>query len=57
MTSDDKEKDEFYSRLNAVYESTPRGDIVVVMGDLNDKVGVGNSGGICCRQAWCRCQK
>ena len=24
--------------------STPRGDIVIVMGDLNAKVGVGNSG-------------
>ena len=40
---DDNEKDEFYSRLNAVYGSTPRGDIVIVMGDLNAKVGVGNS--------------
>ena len=42
--ADDNEKDEFYSRLNAVYGSTPRGDIVIVMGDLNAKVGVGNSG-------------
>ena len=29
--------------LNAVCESTPREDIVIVMGDLNTKVGVGNS--------------
>ena len=36
------EKDEFYIRLNAVYGSIPRGDIVLVMGDLNAKVGVGN---------------
>ena len=36
--------DEFYSRLNAAYGSTPRGDIVFVMGDLNAKVGLGNSG-------------
>ena len=42
--ADDNEKDEFYSRLNAVYGSTPRGDIVIVMGDLNVKVGWGNSG-------------
>ena len=42
--SDNNEKDEFYSRLNAVYGSTPRGDIVIAMGDLNAKVGVGNLG-------------
>ena len=41
--ADDNEKDKFYSRLNAVYGSTSRGDIVIVMGDLNAKVGVGNS--------------
>ena len=35
--------DEFYSRLNAAYGSTPRGDIVIVMGDLNAKADVGNS--------------
>ena len=42
--ADDTEKDTFCSRLNAVYGSTPRGDIVIVIGDLNAKVGVGNSG-------------
>ena len=41
--ADDNVKDEFYSRQNAVYGSTPRGQIVIVMGDLNAKVGVGNS--------------
>ena len=42
--ADDNEMDEFYSRLNAVYGSRPPRDIVIVMGDLNTKVGVGNSG-------------
>ena len=42
--AEDNEKDEFYSRLNVVYGSTPLRDIVIVMGDLNAKVGVGNSG-------------
>ena len=42
--ADDNEKDEFYSRLNTVDGSTPRGDIVIVMGDLNAYLGVGNSG-------------
>ena len=31
----DQEKDEFYSRLSAVYCNSPRVDIVTVMGDLN----------------------
>ena len=31
-------------KKNAVYGSTPRGDIVIVMGDFNAKVSVGNSG-------------
>ena len=35
---------DFYSRLNAGYGSTPRGDIVIVMGVLNAKVGLNNSG-------------
>ena len=36
--------DEFHSRLNAVYRSRSRGDIVIVMSDLNAKVDLGNSG-------------
>ena len=42
--ADDNEKNQFYSRLNAVYGSTPPGDIVIIIGHLNAKVGVGNSG-------------
>ena len=41
---DDNEKNEFYSRLSAVYGSTSHGDIVIVMCDLNAKVVVGTSG-------------
>ena len=41
---DDKEKDVFYSRLNAVYGTTPLVDNVIVMGDLNAKVRLDNSG-------------
>ena len=36
--------DEFYRRLNGVYGSTSREAIVIVMGELNTKVGLDNSG-------------
>ena len=39
----DNDKDELYSRLNAVYGNTPRENIVIVMSDLKAKVDVGNS--------------
>lgn len=34
-----EKKDDFYNQLTAVYNNTPRGDIIIVMGDLNAKVG------------------
>ena len=39
----DTDKDDFYSLLNATYSSVPRGDIVIVMGDLNAQIGCINS--------------
>ena len=41
--AEDNEKDECYSRLSAVYVSTPRGNIEIVMGDPNAKVYLYNS--------------
>ena len=40
--ANDDVKNLFYSQLNATYDTIPRGDIVLVMGDLNDKVGSEN---------------
>ena len=36
------EKDDFYIQLSTIYDKTPRGDIIMVMGDLNAKVGQDN---------------
>ena len=41
--SDDMDKEEFYSMLQAETEKTPRHDVLVVMGDLNAKVGKDNT--------------
>ena len=42
--ADDAEKDEFYAQLQGVLESVPKHDILLVMGDLNAKVGADNLG-------------
>ena len=42
--SDDEEKDDFYNRLSTIFQSPPRRKIVMVMGDLNAKVGSNNTG-------------
>ena len=34
--------DDFYSQLSTIFDKTPRGDIIMVMGDLNAKVGQDN---------------
>ena len=41
----DQERDKLYSRINAVYRNSPRADtrIVIVMGDLNARVGTEHS--------------
>ena len=36
------EKDDFYTQLSTIYDKTLRGDIIMVMGDLNAKVGQDN---------------
>ena len=36
------EKDEFYERLNNTVQETPRHDVLIVLGDLNAKVGQDN---------------
>lgn len=36
--SDAEEKNAFYEQLNAVREILPKGDFVIVMGDLNDNM-------------------
>ena len=42
--SEDEEKDLFYSQLQEQIDRTPRHDILIVMGDLNAKVGADNVG-------------
>ena len=39
----DEEKDEFYNRLQDTVSGCNRNDMIVVMGDLNDKVGNNNT--------------
>ena len=40
--STDDEKDDFYDQLQATFDTCNRHDIVIVMGDLNAKVGEDN---------------
>lgn len=39
-----EESEEFYDRLSATLDEVPRADIVILMGDLNAKVGDDNTG-------------
>jgi len=39
----DEEKDEFYNQLQDTVSGCNRNDMIVVMGDLNDKVGNNNT--------------
>ncbi|XP_062609155.1 craniofacial development protein 2-like [Saccostrea cucullata] len=41
--SNDEDKDNFYSQLQAETEKTPRHDLLIIMGDLNAKVGKDNT--------------
>ena len=42
--SEDDLKDNFYLRLQAEIEQVPMQDLIIIMGDLNAKVGADNSG-------------
>ncbi|CAH8515125.1 unnamed protein product [Schistosoma haematobium] len=42
--SNDEIKDQFYERLQSIIEKCPRKDLTILMGDLNAKVGIDNSG-------------
>ncbi|VDO67478.1 unnamed protein product, partial [Schistosoma margrebowiei] len=42
--SNDDIKDQFYERLQSVIEKCPRKDLTILMGDLNAKVGIENTG-------------
>ncbi|VDP43548.1 unnamed protein product [Schistosoma margrebowiei] len=42
--SNDNIKDQFYDRLQSIIEKCPRKDLTVLMGDLNAKVGIDNTG-------------
>ena len=42
--ADEERKEEFYQQLQAVLDRVPRRDIVIVMGDMNAKVGSDNAG-------------
>ena len=42
--ADDEDKDEFYTQLQGVLLAVPKHDILLVMGDLNAKVGSDNIG-------------
>ncbi|VDO57861.1 unnamed protein product [Schistosoma margrebowiei] len=37
-------KDQFYERLQSIIEKWPRKDLAILMGDLNAKVGIDNTG-------------
>ncbi|VDO88320.1 unnamed protein product [Schistosoma margrebowiei] len=45
-TNDSKNdiKDQFYERLQSIIEKCPRKDLTILMGDLNAKVGIYNTG-------------
>ncbi|VDP26760.1 unnamed protein product [Schistosoma mattheei] len=42
--SNDDIKDQFYERLRSTIEKCPRNDLTILMGDLNAKVGIDNTG-------------
>ncbi|VDO95979.1 unnamed protein product [Schistosoma margrebowiei] len=42
--SNDDIKDQFYERLQSAIEKCPRKDLTILMGDLNAKVGIDNTG-------------
>ena len=42
--ADDESKEEFYEQLQREVETTPRHDVLIVIGDLNVKIGEGNEG-------------
>ncbi|VDP87076.1 unnamed protein product [Schistosoma mattheei] len=43
--SNDDIKGQFYEQLQSVVEKCPRKDLTILMGDLNAKVGIDNTGG------------
>ncbi|VDP42983.1 unnamed protein product [Schistosoma curassoni] len=42
--NNDDIKDQFYGRLQSIIEKCPRNDLTILMGDLNAKVGIDNTG-------------
>ncbi|VDP30831.1 unnamed protein product [Schistosoma mattheei] len=42
--SNDDIKDQFYERMQSIMEKCPRNDLTILMGDLNAKVGIDNTG-------------
>ncbi|VDP27341.1 unnamed protein product [Schistosoma curassoni] len=42
--SNDDIKDQFYKRLQSIIEKSPRNDLTILLGDLNAKVGIDNTG-------------
>ena len=42
--SKDEDKDQFYNRLQSVIDTSPEGDVTVLMGDLNAKIGSDDNG-------------
>ncbi|VDO85526.1 unnamed protein product, partial [Schistosoma curassoni] len=42
--SNDDIKDQFYERLQSIIEKCPRKNLTILMGDLNAKVGIDNTG-------------
>ena len=42
--AEDESKEEFYEQLQREVEATPRHDVLIVMGDLNAKIGQDNEG-------------
>ncbi|XP_020628455.1 craniofacial development protein 2-like [Orbicella faveolata] len=42
--ADDESRGEFYEQLQREVETTPSHDVLIVMGDLNAKIGEGNEG-------------
>ncbi|VDO59383.1 unnamed protein product [Schistosoma margrebowiei] len=42
--SNDDVKDQFYERLQSIIDKCPRKDLTILMGDLNAKVGIENTG-------------
>ncbi|VDO86857.1 unnamed protein product [Schistosoma mattheei] len=42
--SNDDIKDQFYERLQSIIDKCPRKDLTILMGDLNAKVGIDNTG-------------